>query len=58
MFHGNEESAKLPPADVFARAGYRSVIVEYPGHVERPGVRTMKAAVAALREAFSATCGQ
>jgi uncharacterized protein len=57
VYHGNEESAetKLPLADVFVRAGYRSVIVEYPGHGRRSGARTMKAAVAAAREAFAAT---
>ncbi|WP_321950698.1 alpha/beta hydrolase [Paraburkholderia bannensis] len=57
VYHGNEESAetKLPLADIFLRAGYRAVIVEYPGHGNRPGPRSMKAALAASREAFDAT---
>ncbi len=60
VYHGNEESAetKLPLADVFVRAGYRAVIIEYPGHGNRPGARTMKAALAASREAFEATLTQ
>jgi alpha-beta hydrolase superfamily lysophospholipase len=60
VYHGNEESAetKLPLADVFVRAGYRVVIVEYPGHGRRNGDRTMKAAVAASREALSAALSQ
>lgn len=60
VYHGNEESAetKLPLADLFVRAGYRAVIVEYPGHGNRPGARTMKAALAASREAFEATLAQ
>ena len=57
VYHGNEESAetKLPLAEVFVSAGYRVVIVEYPGHGRRPGARTMKAALAASREALSDT---
>jgi uncharacterized protein len=60
VYHGNEESAetKLPLADVFVRAGYRVVIVEYPGHGHRAGARTMKAAVAASRQALAAVLGQ
>ncbi|GAB5096594.1 MULTISPECIES: alpha/beta hydrolase [unclassified Caballeronia] len=60
VYHGNEESAdtKLPLADVFVRDGYRVVIVEYPGHGRRPGERTMKAALAASREALAATIAQ
>jgi uncharacterized protein len=60
VYHGNEESAetKLPLADVFVRAGYRAVIVEYPGHGKRTGERTMKAALAASREALTATLAQ
>lgn len=60
VFHGNEESAetKLPLADVFVSAGYRAVIVEYPGHGRRQGERTMKAALNASREALSATLAQ
>ncbi len=57
VYHGNEESAetKLPLAEVFVRAGYRALIVEYPGHGNRTGARTMKAVLTASREAFSAT---
>ncbi|WP_086380985.1 alpha/beta hydrolase [Caballeronia sordidicola] len=60
VYHGNEESAetKLPLADVFVRAGYRVVIAEYPGHGRRQGERTMKAAVAASREVFTAALAQ
>ena len=60
VYHGNEESAqsKLPLADVFVRNGYRVVIVEYPGHGNRSGARTMKAAVAASREALAGTLAQ
>jgi uncharacterized protein len=60
VYHGNEESAetKLPLADVFVRAGYRAVIVEYPGHGKRTGQRTMKAAVDASRRALAATFAQ
>jgi uncharacterized protein len=60
VYHGNGESAetKLPLADVFVHAGYRVVIVEYPGHGNRPGARTMKATLAASREALSATLAQ
>jgi uncharacterized protein len=60
VYHGNEESAetKLPLADVFVQAGYRAVIVEYPGHGNRAGARTMKAALAASREALAATLAQ
>jgi uncharacterized protein len=60
VYHGNEESAetKLPLADVFVRAGYRVVIAEYPGHGNRAGARTMKAAVAASRQALAATLAQ
>jgi alpha-beta hydrolase superfamily lysophospholipase len=60
VYHGNEESAetKLPLANIFVRAGYRVVIVEYPGHGKRRGERTMKAVVAASREAFSAALFQ
>ena len=60
VYHGNEESAetKLPLADVFVAAGYRVVIVEYPGHGRRPGERTMKAALAASREALSDALAQ
>lgn len=60
LFHGNEESAetKLPLAEVFVRAGYRVVIVEYPGHGRRGGERTMKAATVASREALSAVLSQ
>jgi hypothetical protein len=60
VYHGNEESAetKLPLADVFVHAGYRVVIVEYPGHGNRHGARTMKAALAASRDALSATLAQ
>ena len=60
VYHGNEESAetKLPLADVFVRAGYRVVIVEYPGHGKRPGERTMKAVVVASRDALLAARSQ
>jgi uncharacterized protein len=60
VYHGNEESAetKLPLADVFVRAGYRAVIAEYPGHGNRSGPRTMKAAVAASRDTLAATLAQ
>lgn len=60
VYHGNEESAetKLPLAAVFVRAGYRVVIVEYPGHGRRGGERTMKAAAIASREALSAVLAQ
>ncbi|WP_321816383.1 MULTISPECIES: alpha/beta hydrolase [unclassified Paraburkholderia] len=60
VYHGNEESAetKLPLADIFVRAGYRAVIVEYPGHGNRPGARTMEAALAASREAFATSIAQ
>jgi len=55
IYHGNAESAenKLPLAAVFGVAGYRVVIVEYPGHGGRDGARTMKAALAASRSALS-----
>lgn len=57
VYHGNEESAetKLALANVFVHAGYRVVIVEYPGHGNRSGSRTMRAALAASREAFAET---
>jgi len=60
VYHGNEESAetKLPVAETFLRAGYRVVIVEYPGHGKREGERTMKAALTASREAFNAVRAQ
>jgi pimeloyl-ACP methyl ester carboxylesterase len=60
VYHGNEESAetKLPLADVFVRNGYRVVIVEYPGHGNRPGARTMKAALKASREALAGALAQ
>jgi pimeloyl-ACP methyl ester carboxylesterase len=60
LYHGNEESAetKLPLADIFVRAGYRVVIVEYPGHGKRRGERTMKAALVASRDALSAALSQ
>jgi alpha-beta hydrolase superfamily lysophospholipase len=60
VYHGNAESAemKLPLAEVFVRAGYRVVIVEYPGHGRRTGTRTMKATLDASREALSATLAQ
>jgi uncharacterized protein len=60
VYHGNEESAetKLPLADIFVSAGYRVVIVEYPGHGRRHGERTMKAARAASREAISGALAQ
>jgi uncharacterized protein len=60
VYHGNEESAetKLPLADVFAHAGYRVAIVEYPGHGRRAGARTIEAAVASSREALSAVLAQ
>ena len=60
VYHGNEESAetKLPLAEVFVRAGYRVVIVEYPGHGRRGGERSMKAAAAASREALLAVLAQ
>jgi uncharacterized protein len=55
IFHGTAESAedKLPLAAVFILAGYRVVLVEYPGHGGRNGARTMKAALAASRSALS-----
>ncbi|MGF6771487.1 alpha-beta hydrolase superfamily lysophospholipase [Paraburkholderia sp. GAS199] len=57
VFHGNEESAetKLPLADVFVQAGYRVLVVEYPGHGNRPGERTMQAALDASRDALADT---
>ncbi|QGZ63364.1 alpha/beta hydrolase [Paraburkholderia acidisoli] len=57
VYHGNEESAetKLPLANVFVHAGYRVVIVEYPGHGNRGGARTMRAALAASRDVFART---
>jgi len=60
VYHGNEESAetKLPLASVFVRDGYRVVIVEYPGHGNRAGARTMKAALSASREALVQTLAQ
>jgi uncharacterized protein len=60
VYHGNEESAetKLPLADVFTQAGYRVVIVEYPGHGRRAGERKIEAAVASSREALSAVLAQ
>jgi uncharacterized protein len=60
VYHGNEESAetKLPVAETFLRAGYRAVIVEYPGHGKRGGERTMKAALQASRDAFAAARAQ
>ncbi|WP_109479802.1 alpha/beta fold hydrolase [Paraburkholderia sp. C35] len=60
VFHGNEEVAenKLPLAEVFARDGYRVVIVEYPGQGQRGGQRTMLAALAASREALTAARAQ
>lgn len=60
VYHGNEESAetKLPVAETFLQAGYRAVIVEYPGHGKREGDRTMKAALNASREAFNAARSQ
>jgi alpha-beta hydrolase superfamily lysophospholipase len=60
VYHGNEESAetKLPLANVFVRAGYRVVIVEYPGHGKRGGERTMQAATVASREALASVLAQ
>ncbi|MBP0592216.1 alpha/beta hydrolase [Paraburkholderia sp. LEh10] len=60
VFHGNAETAenKLPVAEVFMRAGYRVVMAEYPGQGNRPGERTMKAALSASREALDAACAQ
>ncbi|WP_244808314.1 alpha/beta hydrolase [Caballeronia zhejiangensis] len=60
LYHGNEESAetKLPLADVFVQNGYRVVIVEYPGHGNRPGSRTMKATLTASREALAGALAQ
>ncbi|GAB7537760.1 alpha/beta hydrolase [Burkholderia sp. 3C] len=57
VYHGNEESSetKLPLANVFVQAGYRVAIVEYPGHGSRPGERTMRAALAASRDALAQT---
>lgn len=56
VYHGNEETAenKLPLAEVFLRAGYRVVLVEYPGHGKRDGARTMKAALNASLDALKA----
>jgi alpha-beta hydrolase superfamily lysophospholipase len=56
VFHGNEETAenKLRVAAIFAHDGYRVVLVEYPGQGNRPGKRTMLAALAASREALGA----
>jgi pimeloyl-ACP methyl ester carboxylesterase len=55
VYHGNAESAenKQSLAEVFARFGYRVVLVEYPGYGKRQGARTMKAALAASRSALS-----
>jgi uncharacterized protein len=55
IYHGNAESAedKLPLALVFVHAGYRALLVEYPGHGRREGGRTLKAALAASRSALS-----
>jgi pimeloyl-ACP methyl ester carboxylesterase len=55
VYHGNAESAenKRALAEVFARFGYRVVLVEYPGYGKRQGARTMKAALAASRSALS-----
>jgi uncharacterized protein len=55
IYHGNAESAedKLPLASVFVHAGYRTLLVEYPGYGRREGPRTMKAALAASRSALS-----
>jgi uncharacterized protein len=55
IYHGNAEFAddKLPLASVFVHAGYRALLVEYPGHGRREGARTMKAALAASRSALS-----
>jgi hypothetical protein len=55
LYHGNAESAenKLPLAEVFVRSGYRAVLVEYPGHGNRPGSRTMKTAMTASRSALA-----
>lgn len=60
VYHGNEESAEttLPLAEVFVRARYRVVIVEYPGHGKRLGERTMKAAAIASRDALSDVLSQ
>ncbi|SAK78211.1 Alpha/beta hydrolase family protein [Caballeronia catudaia] len=60
VYHGNAESAetKLPLADVFVRNGYRVVVVEYPGHGNRAGARTMKAALTASREALAGALAQ
>jgi uncharacterized protein len=55
VYHGNAESAenKITLAAVFVRYGYRVVLVEYPGYGGRRGARTMKAALAASRNALS-----
>lgn len=55
LYHGNAEAAenKQSLAEVFVRLGYRVVLVEYPGHGKRQGVRTMKTALAASRDALS-----
>ncbi len=55
IYHGNAESAedKLRLASVFVHAGYRALLVEYPGYGRREGARTMKAALAASRSALS-----
>jgi alpha-beta hydrolase superfamily lysophospholipase len=60
VYHGNAETAenKLPMAEVFVRAGYRVAMVEYPGQGKREGDRTMKAALAASREALGAVRAQ
>ncbi|SAL80606.1 alpha/beta hydrolase [Caballeronia telluris] len=60
VYHGNGESAeaKLPLAHIFVRAGYRVILVEYPGHGKRRGERTMKAAAVASRDALSAAQAQ
>jgi uncharacterized protein len=55
VYHGNAESAenKQSLAEVFARFGYRVVLVEYPGYGKRQGALTMNAALAASRSALS-----
>jgi uncharacterized protein len=60
IYHGNAESAedKLPLASVFVHAGYRVLLVEYPGYGRRDGARTMKAALDASRIALSSAKAQ
>ena len=57
VYHGNEESAEPNPplADVFVRAGISCCHCRVPGSTAGDkGERTMKAAVAASREVFTA----